>query len=258
MNFQTFELFVTELSAPVAHLAKRYFRKPFLVEEKADSSPVTKADKEIEAFIRGSIEKSFPDHGIIGEEHGNQNDSAEYVWVIDPIDGTKAFIAGEETFTTLIGLCHNNVPIFGAIYQPVRDELWLGDGKQTSFNNILTRAKNSVPVHEATIATTSGPYFSDNEKKRFQILENAVALSRHGGDGYLAGLLANGEYDMMCDVLLKPYDAMALIPILKGCGATVSDWQGEDILLGQPTYSLLAAGDKTLHNAALKVLQSAS
>lgn len=258
MDFQTFELFVTELSAPIAHLAKRYFRKPFLVEEKADSSPVTKADKDIEAFIRGSIDKSFPQHGIIGEEHGTINDEAEYVWVIDPIDGTKAFIAGEETFTTLIGLCENNVPIFGAIYQPIRDELWLGDGKQTLFNNTLVRAKSDVPIAKASMATASGPYFSEKEKKRFQILESSVASCQHGGDGYLAGLLANGDFDMMCDVLLKPYDAMALIPILKGCGATVSDWAGEEILLGAETYSLLAAGDKTLHKAALKVLQDAA
>ncbi len=256
MNYKEFQAFVNELRAPITHLVKRYWRKPFLTETKADHSPVTEADKKIEAFIRGSIEKHFPDHGIIGEEHGSLNDDAEYVWVIDPIDGTKAFIAGEETFTTLIALCKNGVPEFGAIYQPVRDELWLGDGHTCVLNGEILSLSSHTALNRAILATTSVPYFSDQELSQFEQLRNVTEQHILNQDAYAAGRLAKGELHVLCEAGLKPYDAMALIPVIKSAGGTVTDWNGAPIRLGQPTYSLLAASDKALHKAALDVLQA--
>ncbi|MGH6967886.1 MAG: histidinol-phosphatase, partial [Stellaceae bacterium] len=237
-----------------AAIIRRYFRSGVAVESKADDTPVTAADREAEAEMRALIEARFPDHGVLGEEHGRTRPEAEYVWVIDPIDGTKAFISGVPLFGTLIALTFKGMPVLGVIDQPILRERWFGvDGRKTTLNGkpIATRACSALGG--ATLFATSPDMFAGADAQAFARVRGAVKLARYGADCYAYGLLAAGFVDLVIEAGLKPYDYCALVPVIEGAGGEMSDWAGEALSL-RSDGRVIAAGDPALAAAARATL----
>jgi histidinol phosphatase-like enzyme (inositol monophosphatase family) len=227
-------------------IAKQYFRKGVAVENKNDASPVTLADRAIEKAMRALIEESFPDHGIIGEEFGAVRGEAEFQWVLDPIDGTRAFIAGLPTFVTLIALCKNGLPVLGIIDQPISGERWVSAAAKNTVSRISA-------LSQATIATTSTHYFTAAQSAAFAALQKQCGNCVLGGDAYSYGMLASGHIDLVADAGMKPYDFCALRPVVEAAGGVISDWQGKPLTL-HSDGSVLAAATKELHAKALSIL----
>ncbi|MFA7429202.1 MAG: histidinol-phosphatase [Rhodospirillaceae bacterium] len=237
-----------------ADVIRRHFRTPVAVDDKADDSPVTIADRDSEAIMRFMVEKEFPGHGIVGEEYGITNADAEWVWVFDPIDGTKAFITGKPSFGTLIALLHNGVPVLGMINQPIIHERWLGaSGHGATLNGAAIRTRACDALAKASMYTTDVTMFEGADLDAFRRLESQVKLRRFGADCYAYGLLAGGWIDLVCEADLKLYDFAAVMPIIREAGGLVTDWQGR--VPGFDTDGrILAAGDARCHAKALEAL----
>lgn len=235
-------------------LLRGYFRTPVPIEAKADLSPVTHADRVVESALRKLIEAQFPDHGIIGEEYGSNGKPSPYQWVIDPIDGTKSFMAGYPLFTTLIALTYEQVPVLGLIDQPINKERWFGAyGEPTTCNQspINTRAIASLP--ETILSTTSTYYFSEDEREVFERLRKACGNVILGGDSYAYAMLASGQIDLVVDAGLKPFDFCALRPVIEGAGGIITDWAGKSLTTASDGR-VIAAANRTIHQAALGYL----
>ena len=231
-----------------------YFRQPLWVDDKPDLSPVTIADRAAEAAMRQLIAARFPDHGIIGEEFGAERESAEYVWVLDPIDGTKSFISGVPLFGTLIALAYRGRPIIGIIDQPVLRERWIGaEGRPTIFNNSPVRTRPCPILVSATVFSTTPEMFRGTEADAFARVAAAAKLVRFGADCYAYGLLALGFIDLVIEASLKPYDFSAMLPIVEGAGGIASDWQGKALTTASDGR-VLVAGDRRAHEQALQLL----
>lgn len=232
-------------------ITRKHFRGPVAVEAKADASPVTIADRDAEAVIRTLIEKEFPSHGIVGEEFGTARDDAEYVWVIDPIDGTKAFITGKPLFGTLIAVERRGTPLLGLIDMPILDERWLGaTGRPTTFNGKPAKARRCRALSDALLATTSPDLFAGAEAAAFGRVRTEASSCHYGGDCYNYALLASGFLDLVIEAGLKSYDFMALAPVITEAGGIITDWQGRS--LGRSSDGrVIAAGDPSVHAAAL-------
>jgi len=242
-----FRLLATESSA----IIKRYFRTSINVESKSDLSPVTIADKFAEEKMRELIIQEFPTHGIIGEEFGNYNSDAEYVWVLDPIDGTKSFISGALSFGTLIALLKNGNPITGVINHPILNEYLVGDNVSTFLNGNKVKIRNCSSISEATLLTTDHLNISKYQDKiGFDNLISKVKLYRNWGDCYGYYLLATGYADIMIDPIMNIWDSMALIPIVNGAGGMITDYQGNDPLRG----SSIVASNPLIHNDVIRIL----
>ena len=234
----------------------KYFRSEINVESKNDDTPVTIADKESESVIRDMIANQYPNHGIIGEEHKDLNINNEFLWVIDPIDGTRSFIAGHKDFGTLIALLHNQQPILGIINCPAHKERWVGIyNEPTRLNDVKVTTSNKKNISES-FAFTSGLYFEDkNFKNGFDKITKQTKSFRFGGDCYMYGMLASGWIDIVVEDTLKIYDYMALIPVIKGAGGTVSDRFGGEITL-QSDGSFVATCSETVHKQVIKILNT--
>lgn len=235
-------------------IIRRYFRSGITVEIKDDDTPVTAADREAEAEMRALIEARFPDHGVLGEEHGRTRPEADYVWVIDPIDGTKSFISGVPLFGVLIALTFKGVPVLGVIDQPILRERWLGaEGRKTTLNGkpVATRACSALA--DATLYATSPDMFAGADADAFARVRKAVKLARYGADCYAYALLAAGFVDLVIETGLKPYDFCALTPVIEGAGGEMSDWAGEALSL-RSDGRVVAAGDPALAAAARAAL----
>jgi histidinol-phosphatase len=235
-------------------ILRRYFRSDLLVESKHDNTPVTVADREAEAEMRALIEARFPDHGVLGEEHGRTRPEADYVWVIDPIDGTKSFISGVPLFGVLIALTFKGVPVLGVIDQPILRERWSGaEGRKTTLNGkpVATRACSALA--DATLYATSPDMFADADADAFARVRKAVKLARYGADCYAYALLAAGFIDLVVEAGLKPYDFCALAPVVEGAGGEMSDWAGDALSL-HSDGRVVAAGDPALAAAARAAL----
>jgi inositol-phosphate phosphatase/L-galactose 1-phosphate phosphatase/histidinol-phosphatase len=234
-----------------------YFRQPVVIDDKADASPVTIADREAEAAMRRLIKASQPDHGIFGEEYGEENTGAEWVWVLDPVDGTKAFITGMPSFGTLIALLHHGRPVLGIIDQPIRGERWLGlEGRPTTLNGQPIRVRACPSLDRVALYATGPEIFSGADARAFETLRDRVKLTRFGADCYAYGLVALGFVDLVVEAGLKPYDYLAMGPILTGAGGIITDWRGEELGLGSDGR-VIAAGDLGLHQAAREILAAA-
>ena len=238
-----------------------YFRKVGF-ENKEDATPVTVADKGAEEAIRNILKQERPDDGIFGEEFGSSNMDAEWSWVIDPIDGTKAFIRGMPIFATLIALTHNKKFVMGVIDQPILKERWIGGvGHPTTFNNQAVRTRNCTDVKQAVLnATAPGMFTGKNEAfgKTFKPLEDASKYSLWGGDAYAFGLLASGFIDIQIDTSLKLYDYAALVPVIEAAGGVVTDWHGGTLDFDSAETQhgcVIATGNQTLHKQALALLK---
>ncbi len=238
-------------------IAARYFRTPVTVDDKTDLSPVTVADREAETAMRALLTEEVPQHGVSGEEHGVVRPDAEYVWVLDPIDGTKAYITGLPIFGTLIALLHRGKPVLGIIDQPILAERWLGvEGEPSTFNGRPIRVRACAGLERAYMYSTAPIMFPGTLEKRHEALTQRVKLFRWGGDCYAYGLLASGHVDLVVENSLKLYDFAALVPVVRGAGGLITDWQGKELDINSDG-SVLAAGDTAVHRAAIDVLHGA-
>lgn len=220
--------FAEMLADEAAAIARQYFQQQLEVTHKADNTPVTQADEAIERKLRQLIDITYPQHGIWGEEAGKLRPEAELQWVIDPIDGTRAFIAGETTFCILIALVKGGQALLGVIDQPIRQERWVGlRGRQTEYNGISLQPLVVKSLSDSTIATTSKRYFDASQNKRYAALAQECKRHVDNSDAYAYAQLASGNVDIVLDVSLKPYDFMALVPVLEGSGACISDFEGK-------------------------------
>ena len=233
-----------------------YFRQPLTVDDKADLTPVTIADRAAEQAMRSLIERRFPEHGIIGEEFGRVRENAEFVWTLDPIDGTKSFISGVPLFGTLIALTRSRRPILGIIDQPISRERWVGiAGRPTTLNGEVVRCRVCHALSGATLFATTPDMFKGGDAVVFARVSDAVKLTRFGADCYAYGLLAAGFIDLVLEASLKPYDFCAMVPIVEGAGGLATDWRGADLDIASDGR-ILVAGDRRTHRAALELIGS--
>ncbi len=246
---------LTELCTASAEFIAPYFGNPGTkVEFKSDDSPVTAADRGAEEVMRRLIETRFPDHGIIGEEHGSAREDAEFVWVLDPIDGTKSFITGVPLWTTLIGLLHHGQPVLGAINQPTLGQLAIGDGTTTTLNGQAVHCRPTTRLSEATLVTSDHLNLAAyQDGPACDRLIQQTRLYRTWADGYGYLMLAAGFVDISMDPIMNLWDLAALIPVVHGAGGTITDWQGGG---PYPAESAIAASTPELHAEVLKTLQS--
>lgn len=252
MDLTPYRIFINQLVRESGDFIRPYFASDTLaVEHKSDDSPVTLADRGAEELLRRLINKAYPAHGIIGEELGSDRPDAEFVWVLDPIDGTQSFISAVPLFGTLIALMHHGQPVLGAIHQPILNQLVVGDGNVTTLNDRPIRLRACADLAHATLLTSDpvNPARYQNGPA-YQALANRARLNRSWGDAYGYLLLASGHADIMCDPIMNPWDIQALIPIVRGAGGIITDWQGGDPVSGS---SIVAAGPE-LHASVIAAL----
>ncbi len=234
-----------------------YFRAGTAAELKGDSSPVTIADRQAEQVMRALLSERFPDHGVLGEEDGGQGADRRWRWVLDPIDGTRAFITGRPTFATLIALMDGDVPVLGVIDQPVTGERWVGvAGRKTRFRGPFGGRAGCRPcpsLGEAELSCTSPEIFTPGTQERWARLSGQVRRTSWGGDGYAFGLLALGQIDVIAEDTLKLWDWAALVPVIQGAGGRITDWQGWALRPDGPGQ-VLAVGDPALLAPAIAAL----
>jgi myo-inositol-1(or 4)-monophosphatase len=253
-----FAAFVDKLATVSGEAILPFFRTSLGVEDKGSAAgfdPVTAADRAAETAMRTLIKRSFPEHGIVGEEYGDENTGAEYVWVLDPIDGTKSFITGMPAWGSLIALTRNGVPVFGMMHQPFTGERFTGDGGAAQYRGPAgargLHVRPCAALADAMMFTTSPRLMNEADAAAFGRVEAAAKLSRYGGDCYAYCMLAAGHVDLVIETGLKPHDIVALIPIIEGAGGIVTSWEGGSAVKGG---RVIAAGDKRVHAAALKLL----
>ncbi|KAL0334701.1 UNVERIFIED_CONTAM: Bifunctional phosphatase IMPL2, chloroplastic [Sesamum radiatum] len=252
------------LADAAGDVIRKYFRKSFDILDKEDLSPVTIADRAAEESMVKIIQEYFPSHAIYGEENGwkCKEDFADFVWVLDPIDGTKSFITGKPLFGTLIALLHKGKPILGIIDQPVLRERWIGiNGRRTTLNGQEISARKCSHLSKAYLYTTSPHLFSGDAEVAFARLRNKVKVPLYGCDCYAYALLASGYVDLVVESGLKPYDFLSLIPVIEGAGGIITDWKGHQLSWEASSkaqaanFNVVAAGDKGVHQEALDTLQ---
>lgn len=253
--------FANYLADISAQITKKYFRLPNGEITKEDESPVTIADREIEKTLREEIMKKFPNHGIIGEEFGNHNETAEFVWILDPIDGTASFIVGRPIFGTLISLTYQGKSILGIMNQGVSNERWIGiSGEGAYFNGQKIQTRNCQKLSEAVICSSSSHYFKGEDEEMLKRITSLTKYKKiggiiYGGDCYSYATLASGFVDIVVDPGLKVYDYAALIPIIEMAGGVVTDWWGNDLDLRSDVH-LVACANKELHKQVIEILGS--
>jgi myo-inositol-1(or 4)-monophosphatase len=236
---------------------KPYFRAGVAADQKSDASPVTVADRLAEQILRDALGQAFPDYGLLGEEMPETKGAARYIWVIDPIDGTRAFITGRPSFCTLLGLLEDGVPVLGLIDQPITGERWIGGrGFPTTFRNPLggrVGPRQVTALEEAELSSTAPEMFDAGTASRFAKLQARCRRIYWGGDAYGYGLLTLGQVDIVAENGLKPWDWAALAPVIEAAGAVVTDWSGAPLRLGCDG-KVLAAANAELHAEALAAL----
>jgi histidinol phosphatase-like enzyme (inositol monophosphatase family) len=266
MTAVDFAAFVEQLADVAGRIVLPFFRTAIGTEDKSRGGafdPVTEADRAAETAMRRLIRETFAQHGIIGEEFGEDRPDAEYVWALDPIDGTKSFISGIPTWGCLIGLIHNGRPIYGVMAQPFTREIFIGDGKVATWrgpgrDHAITQRKlhtRACPsLSGATLMTTSPLLYPSDALRKFRRVEQAARLSRYGCDCYAFAMLAAGHVDCVIEAGVKTYDVAPLIPIVEAAGGIFTTWTGRDATRGG---DVIAAGDPRIHAAALELLGKA-
>jgi myo-inositol-1(or 4)-monophosphatase len=256
-----FETFAHALADAAGIAALRYFRADFDVELKADASPVTQADREAETAMRALIARTYPAHGIMGEEHGSERLDADLVWVLDPIDGTRAFVNGIPLFATLIALVRDGEPILGMNAYPALGERWLGvQGEPTRHwyganEGDGGRVRSCASIDDVRLCTTSPDMFDASHAARYAKLKDAVRDTRFGTDAWAYAMVASGQTDMAAEAGMQPYDYLSHAVVVTSAGGTITDWNGQPLRMDSPG-SVLAAGDAGRHAEALALLRS--
>lgn len=246
--------FTGSLADAAAACTTTYFRHPIDIMTKQDKSPVTIADQETERLLREMILKKYPSHGILGEEHGSEGLDRDDLWVIDPIDGTKSFIAGLPVYGTLIAYLHQQKVRIGAISMAAMHEFWIGvEGQGCYFNGVKCHVSACNNLNDAILMTTSPDYFKGVDKGRFVEISEKTRLQRYGGDCYIYGMLASGWADIVVEQGLQAYDYMALVPVIQEAGGIITDWSGNSLNLNSDG-NVLAAATPELHQQALEIL----
>jgi myo-inositol-1(or 4)-monophosphatase len=258
MTAVDFAAFVDELATVSGEAILPFFRTSLGVDDKSGGArfdPVTAADRAGEMAMRTLIRSTFPHHGIVGEEFGSERPGAEYVWVLDPIDGTKSFISGMPAWGTLIALTRFGEPVYGMMHQPFIGERFAGDGAAAHYRGPAgrrdLRVRSCASLGEALLHTTSPLLMNDADRAAFQRVEANARLSRYGGDCYAYCMLAAGHVDIVIETELKPHDVIPLIPIIAGAGGILTTWEGGAAEQGG---RIVAAGDPRMHEAAIKLL----
>ena len=251
--------FAHELADASGAAIRPYFRQPLDVANKdaqGGYDPVTAADKAAEQVIARAVAARWPDHGFIGEEHGTQRPDARLRWVVDPIDGTRAFIMGWPMWGTLIGLLDGATPILGLMDQPfTRERFWAA--RDASYMRTVDGGDRRIAtrpctrIEDAVLSTTHPDLFDGEEIERFGRLKSSVRMTRFGGDCYGYCLLAAGFVDLVVEAGLKPYDIVALIPLIERAGGRITTWDGKPATSGG---RIVAAGDPRVHEQAMAIL----
>jgi histidinol phosphatase-like enzyme (inositol monophosphatase family) len=260
-----FAAFVEKLADVAADTILPFFRTALRADDKSGGGmfdPVTEADRAAETAMRHLIRATFPDHGIIGEEFGQIRPEAEYVWVLDPIDGTKSFIAGMPVWGSLIGLLHKGRPVYGMMVQPFTFERFTGDGKSAHWRGPGSRRqmierklaiRRCQGLSQAILMTTSPLLYTPAKLEAFRRVEERVRLSRYGGDCYAFAMLAAGHVNCVIEAGVNVYDIAPLVPIIEGAGGIVTCWDGSDPVKGG---DVVASCDGGIHEEVLHLLQS--
>lgn len=246
--------FAQELANASAAVIRQYFRTDYIVESKDDDSPVTIADRNAEEIMRKMIQDRYPDHGILGEEHGHFQPDAEYQWVLDPIDGTKAFVSHSYLFGTLIALLKDGRPIMGVINHPLLNDFLVGMAGGAWLNGRPVQVRPCTKIEDAILL--SSPYwtvFDYQNGPAFEALSKRVQRHNNWGDCHGYYVVATGGADIMADPIMNPWDLMALIPIIEGAGGVITDWQGNDAVSGE---SIVATGG-SIHDEIIRLLNPA-
>lgn len=241
--------FAAELADAARPIALRYFRTPLDVDSKADESPVTIADRTIEAEMRRMIEARYPKHGIYGEEFGVRAGNG-LTWVLDPIDGTRSFITGLPLFGTLIALASDDRPFVGLIDIPATGERWTGSPLGADFAGRPAATSPRTQLSDARLYATSPELFDGKALGAFQHVAQKALMRRYGGDCYSYGLLASGHCDLVMETGLQPYDFMALVPVIEAAGGVITDWAGGELSIGS-AGDVLACSTPALHAEVL-------
>ncbi|MCG5236697.1 histidinol-phosphatase [Xanthobacter oligotrophicus] len=258
MTAVDFDAFVHKLATVSGEAILPFFRTALGVEDKGAGrgfDPVTEADRAAEQAMRRLIRDTFPAHGIIGEEFDNVASDAPYVWALDPIDGTKSFIAGLPAWGTLIGLLKDGDPVYGMMHQPFIGERFFGDGGVARYRGPagerILSARDCGRLEDAILFTTSPRLMNTTDRAAFETVEERARLSRYGGDCYAYCMVAAGLVDLVIETELKDHDIIALVPIIEGAGGIVTSWEG-----GSPVHGgrVVAAGSRKVHEEALRLL----
>ncbi len=257
------EAFVTlaeRLADAAGEIARGYFRQALEIEHKDDESPVTVADREAEAAMRALIAASFPDHGVVGEEHGAERSEAEYVWVLDPIDGTRRFLSGHVQFGALVALLRAGRPLLGVIDMPAMGERWIGAaGRPTTHRDRdgsrEARVRPCAALAGANLFSTTPQMFPGADFAAFERVRVQTRQTMYGGECYAYGLLALGFVDLVIEATMGAYDHLPLVAVVEGAGGTITDWAGRPLGL-ESDGRVLAAGDPRVHAAAMALLNA--
>jgi myo-inositol-1(or 4)-monophosphatase len=248
---ESYKTFIKKLSSESAEIIMRYFRNNPHTEYKEDVTPVTIADREAELHLRKQIMEAYPEHGILGEEFPEHNPDAEYKWILDPIDGTKSFVCGTELFGTLIALLHKGQPIVGAINFPALNKLLIGDNASCTLNDESVSVRPVQSISESVLLTTDHIDHSKYQNaEKFDRLINKTKIYRTWGDCYGYYLLATGFADIMIDPIMSVWDTMALIPVIRGAGGIITDYQGKDAVSGDS----IVAAHPDIHSKVIEIL----
>ena len=248
--------FTHKVSDAIAEVHRKYYRQPVSTEYKDDTSPVTQVDKESEALMREMVMKQYPEHGILGEEYPPYQADAEFVWVIDPVDGTKFFMTGHPMFALLIGLSYQGEFILGVIDQAISKERWIGaDGVGSFLNGNKIKTRKCTSFDKAIIARAGYEWHTKGNDHHIDKVWKACHWAQWGVAPYDHGLLAMGQLDAVITAGPLVHDFAALGPIIHNAGGSITDWQGKKLRLDSPTPSnIIALGDRSLLPSVLELL----
>ena len=241
----------------MADLARSFIRRSILtkpkIEYKIDGSPVTNFDIEVEGILRKYIYDKYPEHGIIGEELTAVNPNSEFVWLVDPIDGTLAFLTGILVYGTLISLLHDGFPILGIIDIPMTGDRWVGQkNKKTLHNGRFIKTSDCNSLSEATLSTSSPDHYDETNLNVLKTLQSATIQTVYGGSCVAYGQIASGKIDLGIDANFDIRDFLPLVPIIEGAGGLLTNWQGETLSKESGTENMLASANSYLHDKALE------
>lgn len=247
-------LFANKVSDAVAEVHRKYYRQPVLTEYKEDSSPVTQVDKESETIVREMIMSRFPDHGILGEEYPAHQPDAEFVWVIDPVDGTKYFIIGQPAFAFLLGLACQGEFILGVIDQAITRERWIGANDYGSFlNGAAINTRKCKHLNQCIIARAGYEWHTEGRDHYIDKLWKACHWARWGVAPYDYGLLASGHLDVVITAGPLVHDFAPLGPIIINAGGAITDWYGQSLNINSPNH-VVAVGNADLLPEVIELL----
>ena len=249
--------FANTVADEARRISLRYFRADPELRIKADGSPVSVADRETERVIRDLLSRSYPRHAVFGEEFGWTPSDQPYTWIVDPIDGTKSYLAGAPTYGMLLALLYDGVPVLGIVDIPALNERWCGVvGQPTTMNGRPAKTRSCVAVEQAVLTIISPDKVDGDDQPAVDELSRMARVRRYSSDGYSHPLVASGYVDMAVAVGQQPFDYLAVVPVVEGAGGCITDWDGKPLGLDSDGRILVTATSE-LHREALRVIQAA-